>query len=148
MELDGSMIPEDVEIYSPTIFERADREQQAQKMISVLQYVAGIIGEENLNEYLRTFWDLNELPDKEKLFMPSQQSIPLELVAQTLVKMNINPAQFMAAINEQAQSQVGDGSGGGGGEGAPRTPAAQTPAQNQGTQMTMASGAPNTGRMR
>lgn len=148
VELDGSMIPEDVEIYSPTIFERADREQQAQKMISVLQYVAGIIGEENLNEYLRTFWDLNELPDKEKLFMPSQQSIPLELVAQTLLKMNINPAQFMAIINEQAQSQGGNGSGGGGGEGAPRTPSAQVPAQNQGTQTTMASGAPNTGRMR
>jgi len=148
VELDGTTIPEEVEIYAPSIFERADREQQAQKMMQALQYVAAMLGEENLNEYMRTFWEYNELPGLEKLFQPSQQTIPLELVAMTLSQMGIPPEVFMAKVNEMAL-QNGQKPQGGGGQsptGAPRTPPAQTPAQNQGTQMTQGTGKPNAGR--
>lgn len=150
--LDGTSIPEDVEIYAPCIFERADREQQAQKMLGALQYTGSLIGEDNVLELMRTMWEYNELPNLDNMFMPSQQNVPLEIMANALTALNIPVEVVMAQINKMAEEQAkGKPSGGGEGAsptGAPRTPAAQTPQQNQGTSMSgiPAPGGINTGK--
>jgi hypothetical protein len=150
--LDPTKLGEEVDVYSPTIFERNDKQQEAQQMLQLIPNIASQVGNENLMELLKTVWTYLEFPNGDKLFAPDQQSIPIEIVMSILGQMGVDPQQFGALLNQMAQNKgktQGQGGGGPTPQGA-RTPAKAQPAQNQGTaSRPMPSvGGPNTGMRR
>lgn len=149
--LDPTKLGEEVDVYSPTVFERNDRQQDAQAMLQLIPNIASQVGQENLMELLKTVWEYLELPNGDKLFMPDQQSIPIEIVMLILKQMGVDPGQFGAILNQMAQNKGKTQGQGGGGETpqGDRTPAKAQPAQNQGTAArAMPSQGPNTGMRR
>lgn len=154
--LDPTKLGDEVDVYSPTIFERNDKQQEAQQMLQLIPNIASQVESENLLELLKTVWNYLEFPNGDKLFAPDQQSIPIEIVTKIIgamaQQMGINPQQavsiFGAMLNQMAASggkMQGQGGGGPTPQGQ-RTPEKAQPAQNQGTaRSAMPSQGPNTG---
>lgn len=153
--IDPQKLGDEVDVYAPTIFERNDRQQQAQQILQLMQYVAGMIGQDNLLELCRTVWDYMEMPDGDKLFQPDQQSIPIDVVMAALQQMGVNPSMFGAVLNQMSQQQMAGGGKKGGAAGAPSGGSGPTGARpgpnpqkavNQGNAgLPMPSAGPNTG---
>lgn len=135
VQLDPDKLTGEYDVYAPSIFERNDKQQDAQTLLQLIPGIAGQIGEENLLELMRTVWEYLELPNGDKLFAPNQQSIPIEIVMLILKQMGVDPGQFGAMLNQMAQSKGKTQGQGGGGETpqGQRTAAKPSPSQNQGT---------------
>lgn len=144
-------LSQEIDVYSPTIFERADRQKKGEQMLQYIQFFGPLLqsGDPRLINIGKVAWTYMEFPEVDKLFEQTTEYVPIEVVEMAFQKAGFPKGTYqriIAQLAKEREQQAGKKGGGGGGGGG-RTPPSVEASLNQGSSPTeLPSMGVNTGR--